>query len=129
MVYRYTFRVSSSKRHKNKKDNGKFDWMFAFAIGSNSHGFIQLFPVILPLADSIPGVGGGNDEDTGESKEEQEEQERLRQEAIKQAELERRVKYKKQEDERESMRQIIRDKVDKCSQNNRAVPSQNPAHL
>ena len=39
------------------------------------------------------------------------EQERLRQEAIKQAERERRDKYKKQEDERETMRQTIRDKV------------------
>ena len=39
------------------------------------------------------------------------EQERLRQEAIKQAEKERRDKYKKQEDEREVLRQGIRDKV------------------
>ena len=82
--------------------------------------------MILPLTDSIPGVGGGGDEDTGESKEEQEEQERLRQEAIKQAELERRTKYKKQEDEREDMRQIIRDKVDICVRIV-AVPSKNPS--
>ena len=39
------------------------------------------------------------------------EQERLRQEAIKQAERDRREKYKKQEDEREGIRQNIRDKV------------------
>ena len=84
--------------------------------------------MILPLTDSIPGVGGGGDEDTGESKEEQEEQERLRQEAIKQAELERRTKYKKQEEERESMRQVIRDKVDMCVRFV-AVPSTPRIHL
>lgn len=39
------------------------------------------------------------------------EQERLRQEAIKQAEKERRDKYRKQEDDREVLRQGIRDKV------------------
>jgi len=39
------------------------------------------------------------------------EQERLRQEAIKQAEKERRDKYKKQEEDREVLRQGIRDKV------------------
>ena len=48
---------------------------------------------------------------SGQTKEEQEEQEKLRQDAIKQAEKERRDKYKKQEDEREDMRQTIRDKV------------------
>ena len=68
--------------------------------------------MILTLADGIPGVGGGVEENNVESKEEQEEQERLKQEAIKQAEMERRMKYKKQEEDRESMRQIIRDKVD-----------------
>ena len=68
--------------------------------------------MILTLADGIPGVGGGGEENNVESKEEQEEQERLKQEAIKQAEMERRMKYKKQEEDRESMRQIIRDKVD-----------------
>eukprot|EP00095_Tigriopus_kingsejongensis_P011422 snap_masked-scaffold993_size72668-processed-gene-0.5 protein:Tk11422 transcript:snap_masked-scaffold993_size72668-processed-gene-0.5-mRNA-1 annotation:"complexin" len=68
---------------------------------------------------SIPGVGGGGgDDDEGESKEEQMEQERLRQEAIKQAERERRDKYKKQEDEREVMRQSIRDKRPKPWQSN-----------
>ena len=70
--------------------------------------------MILTITDSIPGVGGGGDEDSGETKEEQEEQERLRQEAIKQAEIERRTKYKKQEEERESMRQTIREKVYWC---------------
>jgi complexin-1/2 len=39
------------------------------------------------------------------------EQERLRQEAIKQAEKERREKYKKQEEDREHLRQGIREKV------------------
>ena len=48
---------------------------------------------------------------SGQTKEEQEEQEKLRQDAIKHAEKERRDKYKKQEDEREDMRQTIRDKV------------------
>ena len=72
----------------------------------------DLVYVILTLADGIPGVGNGGEEETAESKEEQEEQERLRQEAIKLAEIERRLKYKKQEEDRESMRQIIRDKVD-----------------
>merc|ERR1712079_998008 len=63
------------------------------------------------VTDSIPGVGGGGDsEDSGVSKEEAEEQGRLRQEAIRQAEKERRDKYKKQEEEREGMRQTIRDK-------------------
>ena len=45
------------------------------------------------------------------SKEEQEEQEKMRQDAIRQAERERRDKYKKQEEEREGMRQTIREKV------------------
>jgi len=62
------------------------------------------------VTDSIPGVGGDKNEDDGMSKEEAEEQERLRQEAIRQAERERREKYKKQEEERENVRQTIRDK-------------------
>merc|ERR1719159_1894603 len=62
------------------------------------------------VTDSIPGVGGDDKEDSGMSTEEAEEQERLRQEAIRQAERERRDKYKKQEEEREGMRQTIRDK-------------------
>ena len=63
------------------------------------------------VTDSIPGVGGDKNEDDGMSKEEAEEQERLRQDAIRQAERERREKYKKQEEEREGVRQTIRDKV------------------
>ena len=63
------------------------------------------------VTDSIPGVGGGDSSDDGISKEEAEEQEKLRQEAIRQAEKERRDKYKKQEEEREGIRQTIRDKV------------------
>merc|ERR1712088_1180794 len=59
------------------------------------------------VTDALPSVGGGDSEDSGQTKEEQEE---LRQDAIKQAEKERRDKYKKQEDEREDMRQTIRDK-------------------
>merc|ERR1712170_126002 len=72
---------------------------------------IKLMNPFGSVTDSIPGVGGGGDsEDSGVSKEEAEEQERLRQEAIRQAEKERRDKYKKQEEEREGMRQTIRDK-------------------
>jgi len=63
------------------------------------------------VTDSIPGVGGGDkDDDDGLTKEEQVEQEKLRQDAIKQAEKERRDKYKKMEDDREGIRQGIRDK-------------------
>jgi len=62
------------------------------------------------VTDALPSVGGDKDEDSGQTKEEQEEQEKLRQDAIKHAEKERRDKYKKQEDEREDMRQTIRDK-------------------
>ncbi len=58
-------------------------------------------------------MGGSKNDDDDVSKEDQVEQERMRQEAIKQAEKERRDKYKKQEDERESLRQGIRDKVKK----------------
>ena len=61
---------------------------------------------------SIPGVGGDDDKkDDGMTKEEAEEQERLRKQAIMQAEKERTKKYKKQEEERENVRQNIRDKV------------------
>lgn len=42
----------------------------------------------------------------------QEEHERLRPESIKQAEFKRRIRYKRQEEDRASMRQIIRDWVD-----------------
>jgi len=62
------------------------------------------------VTDSIPGVGGDKEEDSGQTKEELQEQERLRQEAIKEAERERRIKYKKQEEERENIRAGIREK-------------------
>ena len=57
----------------------------------------------------IPSVGG--DDTSPEDREKAAEQEKLRQEAIKQAEVERRTKHKKMEEERENMRQGIRDRV------------------
>ena len=45
------------------------------------------------------------------TREELKEQERLRKEAIMQAEKARHIKYKKQEEEREVVRQNLRDKV------------------
>ena len=65
----------------------------------------------------VPKVGGGGD-DNADNKEEQAEQERLRQEAIKQTERERREKYKKQEEEREIVRQAIREKVNRMKIDN-----------
>jgi len=62
------------------------------------------------VTDALPSVGGGDSEDSGVSKEEAEEQEKMRKDAIQQAEKERRDKYKKQEDARETTRQTIRDK-------------------
>ena len=56
----------------------------------------------------LPSVG--NDADEGD-KERDEEEEKLRREAIKEAEEKRRVKHKKMEEERETLRQGIRDKV------------------
>ena len=76
------------------------------------HYLKTVLHVILTIAEGLPGVGTGGEVETEESKEEQEEHERLRQETIKQAEIERRIRYKKQEEDRESMRQIIRDKAD-----------------
>jgi len=58
----------------------------------------------------VPGVGDDNKEESAMSKEELQEQERLRQAAIKQAEKERRDKYRKQDEEREVMRSGIREK-------------------
>jgi len=58
----------------------------------------------------VPGVGGDKEEDNGLTREELQEQEKLRQESIKQAERERRMKYKKQDDEREVIRSSIREK-------------------
>ena len=68
--------------------------------------------MILKVADVIPGIGIEEVIESEEWKEIQEEQERLRQESIEQSEVERRIRYKKQEEDRESMRQIIRDKAD-----------------
>ena len=59
-------------------------------------------------AGNLPSVGGDDD---GGDKEKDVEEERLRQEAIKEAEEKRRIKHKKMEEERENMRQGIRDKV------------------
>ena len=70
--------------------------------------------MILTLAHSIPEVRGGEEYGTSELKEEKEEHERLRQEEIKNAEIERHAKYKKQDEERESMIQTLRDKVYWC---------------
>lgn len=63
------------------------------------------------ITDSIPGVGGDKEEDSAQTKEELQEQERMRQEAIKEGERDRRIKYKKQEDDRETIRAGIREKV------------------
>merc|ERR1712096_81871 len=63
------------------------------------------------VTDSIPGVGGDKkDDEPAQTKEEIQEQERLRIESIKEAERERRIKYKKQEDAREDIRAGIREK-------------------
>jgi len=59
---------------------------------------------------SVPGVGDDKKEDDGMTKEEKQEQERLRLEAIKDAERKRQQKYKKQDEEREGMRGDIRNK-------------------
>merc|ERR1712223_1634729 len=61
---------------------------------------------------SMPAVPGTGKEERGESltREELQEQERLRKEAIKATERERHLRYKKQEEEREKMRQTLRDK-------------------
>ena len=64
---------------------------------------------LITISGNLPSVGGGSDEP--EDKERDAEEEKLRQEAIKRAEEERRVKHKKFEEEREGIRQGIRDKV------------------
>ena len=66
----------------------------------SSHNLIEI--------GQLPSVG--NDVDEGD-KERDEEEEKLRREAIKEAEEKRRIKHKKMEEERESLRQGIRDKV------------------
>ena len=101
-------RQSTLSEDDDAEDDESF-WKFACKL----HSFLVLllFNCTYIWFQSVPGVGGGGDDDSGDSKEEQAEQERLRQEAIKQTEKERREKYKKQEDEREVVRQSIRDKV------------------
>jgi len=61
---------------------------------------------------SMPSVPGTEEkkEEPGLTREELKEQERLRKEAMMLAERERRMKYKKQEEQRETVRQNIRDK-------------------
>jgi len=59
---------------------------------------------------SVPGTEEKSEE-PGLTREELKEQERLRKEAIMIADRERRMKYKKQEEQRESVRQNLRDKV------------------
>lgn len=56
------------------------------------------------------GLGGGESED-GDTKDKDDEAERERLEAIKEAEDRRKEKHRKMEEEREKMRQDIRDKV------------------
>ena len=58
---------------------------------------------------SVPKVGG-EDEGSKLSREELQEQEKMRQDAIKKAEKERKAKYQKQKDEREGMSSNIRGK-------------------
>ena len=60
------------------------------------------------LTGQLPSVGNDADE---ADKERDVEDEKLRREAIKEAEEKRRVKHKKIEEERETLRQGIRDKV------------------
>ena len=54
---------------------------------------------------------GGNDSEDGDTKDKDDEAERERSEAIKEAEDRRKEKHRKMEAERENMRQDIRDKV------------------
>jgi len=68
----------------------------------------SMFNPMSAVTSQIPSVGG--DETTPEDREKAAEQEKLRQEAIKQGEQERRVKHKKMEETRENMRQGIRDR-------------------
>merc|ERR1711953_277341 len=88
------------------KSRGRESLVFKYKDSHNNKAFkMMMLKMMNPfgsVTDSIPGVGG--------SKDEQEEQEKMRQEAIRQAERERRDKYKKQEEEREGMRQTIREK-------------------
>lgn len=65
-----------------------------------------MFNPMSAVTSNLP--GGGDDDDT--DKEKEAEQERLRQEAIAEAEERRKEKHRKMEEEREGMRQGIRDK-------------------
>merc|ERR1711976_390943 len=81
-----------------------------FFLSSTSSPGLTMFGMFNPMSavtSQIPSVGG-NEEPV--DKEQAAEDERLRQEAIKEAEEKRRVKHKKMEEERENMRQGIRDK-------------------
>ena len=68
---------------------------------------VSILDTLSCFVGQIPSVGG-NEEPV--DKEQAAEDERLRQEAIKEAEEKRRVKHKKMEEERENMRQGIRDR-------------------
>merc|ERR1712077_176555 len=67
-----------------------------------------MFNPMSAVTSQIPSVGGGNEDPV--DKEQAAEDEKLRQEAIKEAEEKRRVKHKKMEEQRENMRQGIRDR-------------------
>jgi len=69
---------------------------------------LGLFNPASAVSSQLPSVGGG-EEESGD-KERDAEEEKLRQEAIKEAEEKRRIKHKKMEEDRENMRQGIRDK-------------------
>ena len=77
----------------------------------------MMLKMLIPgMGPSVPSMGGDDkkDDEPKMSKEEMEEQEKLRKEAIRQAERERQRKYKKQEEDRETVRASIREKV--CSE-------------
>lgn len=67
-------------------------------------------------------MGGGESED-GDTKDKDEEAERERLEAIKEAEDRRKEKHRKMEEEREKMRQDIRDKVHARTHTHTLLPS------
>jgi len=73
---------------------------------------------------AVKGIGGGDSED-GDSKEKDEEAERERLEAIREAEDRRKEKHRKMEEEREKMRQDIRDKY-QIKKKEEAVEAQPP---
>lgn len=59
---------------------------------------------------SVPGVGGDDKKEDDMTKEEKQEQEKLRLDAVKEQERKRQQRYKKQDEEREGMRGDIRNK-------------------